>query len=139
MGRIIAIDFGLKRTGIAATDILKITANGLTTLYTEEVIPFLEKYLSQETVDTIVVGEATHADGNPTHITQPANEFVLQLQKKFPHIPIEREDETYTSKMAMQTLHTLGVSKKKKQDKKLLDKISATIILQSYLYRKGIW
>lgn len=139
MGRIVAIDFGIKRTGIAVTDVLKITANGLTTLDTPEVLNFLINYTKTEPVDIIVVGEPANLDGSPTHATNAANNFVAELLQKIPLIPIEREDESYTSKMAMQTLIDAGVKKKKRQDKKLLDKVSATIILQSFLTRKGIW
>lgn len=139
MGRIVAIDFGLKRTGIAVTDVLKITANGLTTLDTSVVLEFLYNYIQTESVELFVVGEPANLDGSPTHATLSANNFVAELQKKIPDIPVEREDESFTSKMAMQTLIDAGIKKKKRQDKKLLDKISAAIILQSYLTRKGIW
>ncbi|QQS31495.1 MAG: Holliday junction resolvase RuvX [Sphingobacteriales bacterium] len=139
MGRIVAIDFGLKRTGIAVTDVLKITANGLTTLDTSVVLEFLYNYIQTESVELFVVGEPVNLDGSPTHATLSANNFVAALQKKIPDIPVEREDESFTSKMAMQTLIDAGIKKKKRQDKKLLDKISAAIILQSYLTRKGIW
>ncbi|OWY25556.1 Holliday junction resolvase RuvX [Sphingobacteriales bacterium UPWRP_1] len=139
MGRIVAIDFGLKRSGIAVTDELKITANGLTTLDTPALLLFLKNYVAAEPVEIIVVGEPLNLNGTETHATQAANKLVQELQKLFPQIPVEREDETYTSKMAMQTLVTLGVSKKKRRNKKLIDKVSATLILQSFLQRKGIW
>ncbi|OWY18180.1 Holliday junction resolvase RuvX [Sphingobacteriales bacterium UPWRP_1] len=139
MGRVVAIDFGLKRTGIAVTDELKITANGLTTLDTPALLPFLKNYIATEPVEIIVVGEPLNLNGTETHATEAAGKLVQELLKLFPQIPVEREDETYTSKMAMQTLVTLGVSKKKRRDKKLIDKVSATLILQSFLQRKGIW
>lgn len=139
MGRIVSIDFGVKRSGIAVTDELKITANGLTALDTSALLPFLQTYAAKEPVEAFVVGEPLNLDGTETHSTQAANKLVQELQKMFPNIPVEREDESYTSKMAVQTLVTLGVSKKKRRDKKLIDKVSATLILQSYLQRKGIW
>lgn len=139
MGRILAIDFGMKRSGIAVTDELKISVNGLTTLDTPALLPFLTKYVATEPVEILVVGEPLNLNGTETHATGAANKLVQELKKLFPQIPVEREDETYTSKMAMQTLVTLGVSKKKRRDKKLIDKVSATLILQSFLQRKGFW
>ncbi len=133
MGRIIAIDFGLKRTGIATTDPLQIIATGLTTVPTEKLMDFLKTYCTQEEVEKFVVGDPYNLDGSPTHATEPANKFVHQLKKAFPHIAIDRESEWFTSKMAKETLVKSGVKKKKRRNKALLDEISATIILQSYL------
>ncbi|MGB1207259.1 MAG: Holliday junction resolvase RuvX [Chitinophagales bacterium] len=133
MGRILAIDFGKKRTGLAVTDPLQIIATGLKTVETEKVLDFLKKYVVQENVECFVVGLPLNLDGTPTDATFASNEFVKKLQKLFPNIPIEREDERYTSKMAARTLVLSGVKKKKRRNKKLLDEVSATIILQSYL------
>ena len=135
MGRIVAIDYGTKRVGIAVTDTLQIIANGLTTIETPKIMSFLKDYIQQEPVESFVVGEPANWDGSPTHASAPANRFVAQLRKAFPDLPVYREDEQFTSKMAMQTLIDSGVRKKKRRDKALLDKVSATIILQSYMER----
>lgn len=133
MGRIIAIDYGLKRSGIAVTDPLKIIANGLTTVDSKEIMLFLEDYFSKETVECIVVGYPSRLNGEPTHATPLVEEFILELQKKFPTIPLKKIDERFTSKIALQTMITAGLKKKDRQNKATIDKVSATIILQAYL------
>ena len=136
MGRIIAFDYGKKRTGIAVTDELQIIASGLTTVETKEVFSFLEDYTSSEKVVTFVVGEPKQMDNTPSESEVLIQKFIKQLQKSFPDIPIERVDERFTSKMAFQTMIDAGLKKKKRQNKELIDEISATLILQNYLYSK---
>jgi len=133
MPEIIAIDFGTKRTGIAATDPLQLVASGLTTLPTREVVPFLENYLKTHEVATCVLGQPKRHDGSLSEVETEIKKFIAYLSKKIPSLSIERYDERFTSKMAFQTLLDSGIGKKKRQDKGLLDKISATLILQSYL------
>ena len=133
MPEIIAIDFGTKRTGIAATDPLQLVASGLTTLPTREVVPFLENYLKTHEVATCVLGQPKRHDGSLSEVEDEIKKFIAYLSKKIPSLSIERYDERFTSKMAFQTLLDSGIGKKKRQDKGLLDKISATLILQSYL------
>jgi putative Holliday junction resolvase len=136
MGRIIAIDYGVKRTGIAVTDELQIIASGLTTVETPELIAFLKDYLKKEQVELILVGEPRQMDNTPSESEKFILPFLENLKKEFPSVPVKRVDERFTSKMASQTLFDSGFKKKKRQNKALLDEISATIILQSYLYNK---
>lgn len=133
MPEIIAIDFGTKRTGIAATDPLQLVASGLTTLPTREVVPFLENYLKTHEVATCVLGQPKRHDGSFSEFEDEIKKFIAYLSKKIPSLSIERYDERFTSKMAFQTMLDSGIGKKKRQNKGLLDKISATLILQSYL------
>lgn len=133
MGRILGIDYGAKRVGLAVTDPLKIIATALTTVETKSVIEYLKKYFATEQVEKILIGYPTDLRGNPTNATPYVEKFIITLNKHFPLIPVEKWDESYTSKMAMQTLVASGVKKKQRRDKKLLDQISATIILQEYL------
>ena len=133
MGRILAIDYGLKRTGIAVTDPLKIIANPLETVETHLLMKFLEQYFQREVVDCIVVGDPKNLDNTPAQISNAVNQFVIEFQKKFPNIAVKRTDERFTSKIAKQTILASGVNKKTRRDKSLVDKISAVIILQSYL------
>ena len=133
MPEIIAIDFGTKRTGIAATDPMQLVASGLITLPTREVVPFLENYLKTHEVVTCVLGQPKRHDGSLSEVETEIKKFIAYLSKKIPSLSIERYDERFTSKMAFQTMLDSGIGKKKRQDKGLLDKISATLILQSYL------
>lgn len=135
MGRILALDYGLKRTGIAVTDELQIIASGLTTVLTSELFPFLEKYFSDEKVDIVLVGEPKQMDYTASHNEIPIQEFLKKFQEKFPEMKMLRVDERFTSKMAVRTMIDSGLKKKKRQNKALVDEISATIILQSYLYK----
>jgi putative Holliday junction resolvase len=137
LGRIIAIDYGLKRTGIAVTDPLKIIANALTTIESQKLIPFLKDYFKKEEVECIVIGDPKRLNGEPTHSTQAVNEVILELQKTFPSIPINKLDERFTSKIAFQSMIDAGLKKKVRKDKALIDKVSATIILQSYLEQRN--
>lgn len=133
MGRILAIDFGLKRTGIAVTDPLKIIASGLTTVPTAEVLVFLEKYCLEEEVERFVVGLPLHPDGNPAQIAAQADAFATQLQKKFPDQPVVRQDERYTSNDAKRIILQSGAKKQKRRDKALVDKVAAALILEQYM------
>ncbi|MCK0158736.1 Holliday junction resolvase RuvX [Cellulophaga sp. F20128] len=133
MGRIIALDFGKVRTGIAVTDELQIIASGLTTVATKELITFLKAYFAKEKVDKIVVGEPKQMDNSASESEILMAPLLEKLAKIFPHMPIEREDERFTSKMAFQTMIDSGLNKKQRRNKALVDEISATIILQSYL------
>ncbi len=136
MGRILAIDAGQKRTGIAATDNLQLIANGLTTVPSNEVFSFLEKYLHEETVDEFVVGLPKQMSGSDSQSMKFVTPLVNRLKKLFPHIPVVMVDERFTSKLAQQAILLSGVNKTKRQDKALIDQVSATIILQSYLESK---
>jgi len=138
MGRIMAIDYGRKRVGIAVTDELQIIANGLTTVAAHEIFTFLRSYVQQEKVDAIAVGEPKQMNNQPSESLQFIIPFVNRLKKEFPGIPVEMVDERFTSKMAFQTMIDAGLKKKDRQNKELVDTISATIILQSYLSQKSI-
>lgn len=136
MPRIIAIDYGQKRVGIAETDNLQIIASGLTTLHVTEVIPFLEKYIEKHQVECVIIGEAMDLKNNPAESARFIEPFVKHFSKRFPAIKIIRIDERFTSKMAFQTMIDAGLKKKARHNKALVDKISATIMLQSYLEQK---
>jgi len=136
MGRILAIDFGTKRVGIAVTDENKIIANALTTIPNKDVIIFLKDYINKENVECFVVGEPKQMNNQESESARHVEVFIKLLIKTFPNIPIERIDERFTSKMAFQTMIDSGINKKHRQDKSLIDKISATIILQSYMEKK---
>jgi len=133
MSRIIAIDYGKKRTGIAVTDPLQIIASGLKTIASQEIFPYLRDYFSKENVDVALIGEPKQMNGTPSESSEIVEQFALQFQKEFPKIKIKRVDERFTSKIASKTLINSGLKKKKRQDKSLLDTISATIMLQDYL------
>ncbi len=133
MGRILAIDYGEKRVGLAVTDPLKIIAGGLPTVETKNIFLFLKEYLSKEQVESIVIGDPKNLQNEEMDITSKVNLFVEQLRKNFPRITIHRVDERYTSKMATQTIAQSGLSKKNRRKKELVDKISAVIILQNFL------
>ncbi|MEI6865945.1 Holliday junction resolvase RuvX [Flavicella sp.] len=136
MSKILAIDYGIKRTGIAVTDDLQIIASGLTTVNTNQLLSFLTDYVKKESVETFVVGQPKQMNYTDSESEILILKFIDKLNNKFPNIPIIREDERFTSKMAFQTMIDSGLSKKKRRDKALVDEISATIILQSYLYSK---
>ncbi len=134
MARILAIDYGKKRTGIAVTDELQIIASGLTTVPTGELLQFLKEYISKEKVELLLVGEPKQMNNEASESEVLIKPFVTKLEAAFPKIPVKRVDERFTSKMAFQTMIDSGLKKKQRQDKALVDEISATIILQSYLY-----
>ncbi|WP_370408497.1 Holliday junction resolvase RuvX [Tenacibaculum dicentrarchi] len=136
MGRVLAIDFGKKRTGIAVTDELQIIASGLTTVNTKELISFLKDYIKKENVELFIIGKPKQMDNSDSQSEALILPFLNKLKNSIPNIPIKREDERFTSKMAFQTMIDSGLNKKQRQNKALVDEISATIILQSYLYNK---
>ena len=133
MGRIMAIDYGKKRTGLAVTDPERIIATGLTTVETPKLMQFLADYFAKETVDTIVVGEPKQMDNTPSESARYIEPFLGELAKKFPDKEICRADERFTSKIAFQAMIDGGLKKKQRQNKALIDTISATLILQSYM------
>lgn len=133
MGRLLAIDYGTKRTGIAVTDEMQIIASGLTTVETKDLITFLKDYLSNETVEKFVVGEPKQMNNTASESEIYIQKFLEVMEKEFPKIPVVRVDERFTSKMAFQTMIDSGLKKKQRQNKALIDEISATLILQSYL------
>lgn len=133
MGRIVSIDYGKKRTGIAATDILRITANGVTTVATIELSDFLKKYVEKEPVDLFIVGYPRKMNYQPSENAKSVELFVKKLKEMFPDIPVEYADERFTSKLAHQAVLEGGIKKMKRRNKALIDEISAVIILQTYL------
>ncbi len=133
MGRIVAFDIGKKRVGIAVSDTSKIIANGLTTLMVHEVLPFLDKYMEKEPVELFVAGYARQTNGEDSESMRFIQPFVQSLKNKFPNIRVEWVDERFTSHLAFQTMIDAGIGKMARRNKELVDKISATIILQSYL------
>lgn len=133
MARILGIDYGTKRIGISATDPLQIIVNGLTTVATPEIFDFLEKYIEEEEVECIVVGEPMHKDGSPAQIAHLIVGFIRKLEKLFPNIKIDRQDERFTSIEAREIILRSGLKKKQRRNKALVDEISAVLILQDYL------
>ena len=133
MGRILAIDYGQKRVGLAVTDPLQMIANKLTTVHSKDIWDYLKEYTEKEEVETIVVGYPKQMNNEASEAVRYVNPFVKKLVKEYPQINIELVDERFTSKMAFQTMIDGGLKKKKRQDKALIDAISAVIILQSYL------
>ena len=136
MGRILALDYGRKRTGVAVTDPLQIIAGGLDTVATHTLEPFLADYLAKNEVDAIVVGMPRQADGSPSESYTYIKPFVEKLRKKYPAMKIELHDERYTSVLALRAMIEGGVKKSDRQNKGLVDKVSATIILQSWLEQR---
>ncbi|WP_010231170.1 Holliday junction resolvase RuvX [Gillisia marina] len=134
MARILALDYGTKRTGIAVTDEMQIIASGLTTVDTRELMKFLESYFVSENVELVLVGEPKQMDNSASQSEVAISEFIKKFVLKFPIMQVKRVDERFTSKMAVKTMIDSGLKKKKRQNKALVDEISATIILQSYLY-----
>ncbi|MBE6287468.1 MAG: Holliday junction resolvase RuvX [Mediterranea massiliensis] len=133
MGRVLAIDYGKKRTGIAVTDTLQLIANGLTTVPTHQLLQFVLDYVSKETVDCIIVGLPKQMNNEPSENMKNIEPFVRSLRKRLPTMSIEYVDERFTSVMAHRTMLEAGLKKKDRQNKALVDEISATIILQTYL------
>ena len=138
MGRIVAIDYGQKRTGIAVTDELKIIATGLTTVNTPELLGFLKDYIRQNEVDCLVVGEPKQMNNTASESSVFIEPFVKGLRSAFPGIPVERVDERFTSLIATRAIRDAGAKKKDRQNKSLVDTVSATIILQSYMESKNL-
>lgn len=137
MSRILAIDYGLKRTGIAVTDPLQIIVSPLTTIPTTELFDYLKDYFSREEVEMIVLGDPKYPDGNPAQISGKVHAFANFLQKEFPKIPLEMEDESFSSEEAKRIILLSGAKKKKRREKGILDKVAAAIILERYLQRIG--
>ncbi len=133
MARIIAIDYGGKRTGIAVTDPLQIIATGLETIPSHELIPFLKKYMEQEQVELIIIGMPINLDDTDTHGTPGAKNAIARIQKAFPQVPVKMVDERFTSKMAKTAMLEMGMKKKDRQVKGNVDVIAATIMLQEYM------
>ena len=133
MPRILAIDYGQKRTGIAVTDEMQIIASGLTTIPSATTIDFLKDYFSREKVEKVLIGEPKQMNGEPSQSTEIIEAFVRKFTLFFPNMPVVRVDERFTSKMAFQTMIDSGLNKNQRKNKALLDEISATIMLQDYL------
>lgn len=136
MGQIMAIDYGKKRTGIAVTDDMQIIASGLDTVETTKIFDFLKKYFSENQVESIVVGLPTDLKGNLSEVEADILKFIENFQKEYPQIPVSRLDERFTSKMASLYISQSGKNRKERQSKALIDKVSATIILQNFLEQK---
>lgn len=136
--RILAIDYGEKRTGIAVTDELQMIASGLTTVPSGTALKFLNDYFRKEKVSKVLIGDPKQMNGQPSQSASLINSFVEKFREQFPAMPLERTDERFTSKMAFQSMIHSGLKKKQRQDKALIDEISATIMLQDYLSRKNI-
>ena len=137
MSRVLALDIGTKRTGVAVTDELKIIASGLTTIDTKSLFKWLQNYLSNEKVEIFVVGEPKQLNNLASESANFINEIVKKLQQTFPKISMVRVDERFTSKIAFQSMIDGGLKKKQRQNKALIDEVSATLILQSYLVQHG--
>jgi putative Holliday junction resolvase len=133
LARILSIDYGGKRTGLAVTDPLQLIATGLETIESKTLIPYLKAYFARETVERILIGWPTNWDDTDTHATPLVRKAIKELEKNFPGIPITPVDERYTSKMAKDAMIEMGMKKKDRQDKKNVDLIAATIMLQEYL------
>lgn len=133
MPRILCIDYGKKRTGIAVTDPLQIIATGLTTVDSHELISFLKKYFQQEEVELMVIGDPKNLNDSDTHATPLVNAIIKKLEKEFPKIPIKKVDERFTSKMAKQAMIDMGMKKKDRRNKRTVDEIAATIMLQEFM------
>jgi putative Holliday junction resolvase len=133
LARILAIDYGLRRSGLAVTDPLKIIASALTTVESKILIAFLKDYFAKEQVELVIIGEPKNWDDSDTHATPLVEKIVNEFKKNFPSIPIQKVDERFTSKMASRAMIEMGLKKKKRQDKALVDQIAATIMLQEYL------
>ena len=133
MGRILSIDYGGKRTGLAVTDPLKIIASGLGTVETPKLMQFLKDYISREPVELVIIGMPVNWDDTETHATPLVKKFIAAFQKHLPGIPIQEVDERYTSKLASQAMLQMGLKKNQRQNKAMVDEIAATIMLQEYL------
>lgn len=133
MARILAIDYGTKRCGLAVTDPLQLTVNGLETVHADELLGYLEGYLAREPVEAIVVGEPLHPDGQPAQIHHLVVGLVRKLKKLFPEVEVVLHDERFTSEEAKQVIRQSGARQKKRRDKALVDKVSATLILKDYM------
>ncbi|MDR1226020.1 MAG: Holliday junction resolvase RuvX [Prevotellaceae bacterium] len=138
MSRIVAIDYGKKRVGIAATDVLQLTANPVGTYSPDEAIAFLDIYIAKEPVEIIVVGMPVNLNGRPSEVAPLALNFKNRIKNRYPSVTVEEYDERFTSKMAQQAILAMGVKKMDRRDKSLVDRVSACIILQSYMESRAI-
>lgn len=136
MARILSIDYGLKRTGLAVTDPLQIIASGLATVESKQLINYLKDYFKKEQVELIIIGEPKNLDDTDTHATHLVEAFIKELGKHFPQIPVKKVDERFTSKMAKDAMLDMGLKKMQRRNKALVDEIAATILLQEYM-RQG--
>ena len=137
MPRILAIDYGLKRTGLAVTDPLKIISSALTTVETSQLFNFLKEYFKTEVVERIIIGDPKNLDDSDTHATPLVKKVIERLKKEFPVIPVETVDERYTSKMASRAMIDMGMKKMQRRNKAMVDQIAATIMLQEYMEKNG--
>ena len=137
MPRILSIDYGLKRTGLAVTDPLQIIASGLATVESKQLINYLKDYFKREQVELIIIGEPKNLDDTDTHATPLVEAFIKELQKNFPQIPVKKVDERFTSKMAKDAMLDMGLKKMQRRNKALVDEIAATILLQEYMRSLG--
>ena len=137
MARILAFDYGTKRIGIAVTDPLQIIATALTTVDTKELFTFLADYFSKEAVELILIGEPLNLDNSPTDATPLVQKAIIDLGKKFPTIPIQTIDERYSSKNAVRAMVEMGMKKNDRRDKKTIDRVAATMLLQEYLSNRS--
>ena len=138
MSRILSIDYGGKRTGLAVTDPLKIIATALGTVDTPKLMAYLKDYFAREAVELVIIGMPVNFDDSPTHATPLVERFLKDFAKAFPAIPIQTVDERFTSKMASQAMIDMGMKKKQRQDKKMVDQIAATMMLQEYMQKHNI-
>ncbi len=137
MARILALDYGKKRTGIAVTDPLQIIATALDTVDSNQLVGFLKKYFAQEPVETVIIGYPLNMDDSPTDATPAVDKFIRNFKQVFPQLPIIEWDERLTSKMASRAISAMGLRKKEREKKELVDAVSAVIILQEYLESRG--
>jgi putative holliday junction resolvase len=137
MPRIISIDYGIKRTGIAVTDPLQIIASALTSIDSARIFNFLQEYLKNESVELILIGDPHNLDGSPTELTDHVHRIIGILGKKFPHIPVKTVDERYSSLMASRAMVEMGMKKKNRRKKGVIDQVAAAIMLQEYLSKSG--
>jgi putative Holliday junction resolvase len=133
MARLLCIDYGLKRTGVAVSDPLQIIATGLTTVNSNELISFLKNYFLKQEVELIIIGEPKNLDDSDTHATPLVKSIITKLKKEFPQMPVKTVDERYTSRMAKQAMIDMGMKKKDRRNKRTVDEIAATIMLQEYM------
>ena len=136
MPRILSIDYGGKRTGLAVTDPLKIIATGLGTVETPKLMAFLKDYFAKETVELVIIGMPSNWDDSATHATPLVNRFIKEFEKNFPSIPIKTVDERYTSKLASQAMLEMGLKKSQRRNKAMIDEIAATMMLQEWLNKQ---
>ncbi len=137
MGRIMAIDYGQKRVGLAVTDELQMIANSLSTIHSKDIFPFLSDYFKKENVECVVIGEPRQMNNERSESVKFIDPFVRKFKKEFPEMQIEHFDERFTSKMASQAILESGINKKARKNKALIDSVSATILLQSYMHSRS--